>query len=71
VQTKVMVFSSLFGAKTFGFFEIFDVLTDKGRERLNTCGHFVEKGGGGYNFSWFCNASSMEVCLRLIRFSEI
>jgi len=46
--------SVLFGAKNFGFIEIYGVsVRTKGRE-FNQCGHFADKGVGGQFFAILC-----------------
>jgi len=45
--------SAFFGAKDFGFFEIYGVSARTGG-RLNQCGHFVNKNGGGQFFAILC-----------------
>jgi len=49
-----MLTFALFGAKNFGFFEIYIVSArTRGEGDLSQCGHFAKK-GGGVNFSRFC-----------------
>jgi len=44
---------ALFGAKNFGFFEIYGVSARTRKEGLSQCGHFSNN-GEGVNFSRFC-----------------
>jgi len=53
--------SALFGAKTFGFFEIYDVCArTSGEMGLSQCGHFADKGGRDQFFAFFLRTSFMD-----------